>query len=90
MVAERQEAIDIVNNGLQTLPMDKVLAIRDFVTSLTQEKAPVKTYKKRNYIPNPKFTENNRSERMSRFKKSAGMIDVDENAVWEMRKRSMI
>lgn len=90
MVAERQQAINIVNNGMQTLPMEKVLAIRDFVITLTQEKPPVKSYKKRDYVPNPKFTEANRAERMSRFKKSAGTIDVDEDAIREMRERSMI
>ena len=88
MVAERQEAINIVNDGLQTLPIDKVLAIRDYVTTLTQEKTT--TYKKREYIPNPKYTEATRAERMRRFRMSAGTIDVDEIAIREMRERSMI
>ena len=90
MVAERQEAIKIVNDGMQTLPMEKVFAIRDFVVTLTQEKATKKTYKRRDYVPSPKYTEANRAERMGRFKKSAGTIDVDEVAVRQMRERSMI
>ena len=90
MLAERQEAINIVNNGMQTLPIEKVFAVRDFVITLTQEKTANKTYKKRDYVPNPKYTEANRAERMSRFKKSAGTIDVDEDAIHAMRERSMI
>ena len=39
MVAERQQAINIVNNEMQTLPMEKVFAIRDFVITMTKEKA---------------------------------------------------
>ena len=90
MLAERQEAINIVNNGMQTLPIEKVFAVRDFVITLTQEKTAKKTYKKRDYVPNPKYTEANRAERMGRFKKSAGTIDVDEDVIHAMRERSMI
>ncbi len=90
MVVERQEAINIINNGIQTLPMDKVIAIRDYVTTLTQERSTEKTFKKRDYAPNPKYTEANRAERMNRFRKSAGTIDIDEDAIRELRERSMI
>ena len=38
MVAERQKAVNVVNNGLKTLPMDKVFAIRDFVITMTDIK----------------------------------------------------
>ena len=40
MVAERQKAVNVVNNGLKTLPMDKVFAIRDFVITMTDIKKP--------------------------------------------------
>ena len=39
MVAERQKAIKIVNDGMQTLPMEKVFAVRDFVVTITKERA---------------------------------------------------
>ena len=37
MVAERQKAINVVNDGMRTLPMDEVIAIRDYNMTLVNK-----------------------------------------------------
>lgn len=87
MTAVKQRAINIINMMPETEVMQFVIKNERYEKL---QNTPKKTYKKRDYVPNPKFTEANRTERMNRFKKSAGTIDIDEDAVREMCERSMI
>ncbi len=84
MTAVKQRAVNIIN----MMPDAEVMQF--IVNNKKYETAPNLSYKKRDYVPDPEFTEATRSERMNRFKKSAGTIDIDESAVCEMRERSMI
>lgn len=84
MTAVKQRAINIIN----MMPEAEVMQF--IINNKQYESTSTSSYKKRDYLPSPEFTEATRSERMSRFMKSAGTIDIDENAIQEMRERSMI
>ena len=74
MVAERQKAINIVNNEMQTLPMEKVFAIRDFVITITNEK--VQKPSKYEYSPKSVEEKQKAFEGLMEF---CGSIDPPEN-----------
>ena len=84
MTAVKERAVNII----QLMPEQEVMQF--VIKNEHYEKELKQTYKKRDYVPKAEFSETNRTERMRRFKKSAGMIDVDENAILEMRERSMV
>ena len=84
MTAVQQRAIEIISRMPETEVLQFVIKNEHY------ESKPKREYKKRDYVPNPEFSEANRTERMSRFMKSAGTIDIDENAIRELRERSMI
>lgn len=47
MVAEKQNAINTIFDEIQTFPVEKVFAVRDYVITLKQEKPASKTIGKR-------------------------------------------
>lgn len=93
MTAVKEQFMRMLPQSLSDVPDDEVQYMINILVKWSKQEAlekPVKTYKKRDYVPNPKYTEENRAERMRRFRKSAGAIDVDEDAICKMRERSMI
>ena len=89
MTAVKEQFMRMLPQSLSEVPDDEVQNMINILVKWNKPESK-KTYKKRDYVPNSKYTETNREERMIRFRKSAGAIDVDEDAIREMRERNMI
>ena len=89
MTTMQQTAMNLAPKAIPHLPEDKVKqVISIFMTVPAEEEQTV--YKKRTYVPSSAYSEANRAERMERFMQSAGKIDVDEEAIKELREVSIV